>query len=161
MRTYVVPYACRLIKGSLCPDTQARCDMALKVAWEKSATIVIGVGSRNEKDHFAFSDAMVKYFTDRGWSKERIIVNPSGWTTLYESNAACEAIEDEGGGEIIAVTSWYHALRVRLTWKIALGRSVQVRTSRKGYAWYYLPREVLAFPVNAFKIFRFFHKKGA
>src|ERR1700722_16189900 len=137
-----------------CPDARGRCDAAIKVACKKNGTIVLGVGLRPGDKELLFSEAMMKYLTSKGWPKEKIIVNPAGWSTVYETKAMYEAIKKAGDGKIIAVSAWYHIIRVWLIWAIVCKRFVGLRVSWRTYPWTNPFREFAAFPVTLYKLFK-------
>ena len=151
----MVPYASRIENGRLCPDCQGRCEVALKTATETNGIIVIGVGKKPGENSTRFSEAMYAFFVEHGFPKDRIIVSPSGgWSTVYESQAAYDAVKQAGDGRIIAVSAWYHVLRVWLIWALTFGRLVGIQISWKTYPWTNPIREVAALPFTLAKILR-------
>jgi hypothetical protein len=154
VRTFIVPYASRIENGLPCPDARGRCDAAIKIARKTKGAIVLGVGSPNGEQPSPYSEAMSKYLIEQGWPKERIIVNSTGFGTIGESRAAYETIMREGDGEIIAVSAWYHIIRVWLIWAITRKRLVRVRASWKTYPWTNPFRELIMCPLTLYKILK-------
>ncbi len=152
MTTFVVVYASRIENGLPCPDACGRCDVAITVAREKNAFIVIGVGSPPNESHRLFSQAMVRYLVEHGWPEYRIIINPVGWSTINESKAAYEAIKHAGDGAIIVVSAWYHIFRVWLIWLLGLKRVVKIRFSWKTYPWTNPFREIVALVFTLYRL---------
>jgi hypothetical protein len=161
VRTFVVVYASRLVNGMLCPDARGRCDAAIKVAREKAGMIVIGTGSPSRETDLRFSEAMVNYLTIiKGWPEDRIIVNPRGWSTVYETEAAYEAIKQAVGAgdcddcKIIAVSAWYHIPRVWFIWAIGFGKLVDGYFSLRTYPWTNPFRECGAWLKTLYKLLK-------
>ena len=133
-QTYIIPYAAGFGRGKSFIDSTARkrCDKALEVAHRYDGAIfVLGAGISAvglRRHHASLADEMAKYLESNGWPREKIITNPLGYDTVGETAAAIEAIELSGRGEhtAIAVTSWYHALRVFLVWQWGFGKKVSV-----------------------------------
>lgn len=152
MPTFVVVYASRAYHGLPDPDACGRCRKAVLVANQNNASIVLGVGMSNPEP---LREAMKRYLVDHlGFPTERIISNPVGAGTIGESAAALDAIQENGDGTIIAVSAWYHIIRVWLIWAVALKRFVRVGISWKTYPWTNPLRELIMFPRTLYKILR-------
>lgn len=149
MQTYVAVYASRAYDHLPCPDAQARCRKAVEVALRHNAKIVIGSKMANPDP---LCDATYTYLASLGFPTERIIKNPKGAGTIEETQAIAEAINHDGGGEIIAISAWYHIIRVWLIWRIVMKRSVRIRCSWQTYPWHNCLRELLVFPRTFSKI---------
>lgn len=156
-QTYVIPYAAGFGRGKAFIDSTARtrCDKALEVARRYDGAIfVLGAGISAvglRRHHASLADEMAKYLESKGWSRENIITNPLGYDTVGETAAAIEAIELSSKGEItaIAVTSWYHALRVFLVWRLGFGKKVSVVSCvTKDFHFLGIFKELCALPIQ-------------
>lgn len=74
----------------------------------------------------SLSSMMRAYLVTHGVPAERILENSKGHNTLSETEAAFEIISQQAPGRIVAVTSAFHALRVRLIWLFRFKKSIRV-----------------------------------
>ena len=151
--TFVVVYSSRIENGLPCPDAQSRCEVAIRKALAEDGVIVLGAGGVRARGR-QYSQVMRGYLVNRGWPEDRILVNAAGFGSVAESQAAYDAIKAAGGGPVIAVSAWYHVLRVWLIWALVLRKRVRLGVSWKTYPWTNALRELVLFPLHAWEIIR-------
>ena len=108
-------YGGQVRNGKLNPDSAARCDKALEIAKSSRVSLIVfGVGYKIPD----LAETTIAYLVNHGWSRERILWNPSGHTTLTETAAVLDTLTARQVASITVVTSWYHIPRTWLTWKL-------------------------------------------
>lgn len=116
MPHFVVLYGGVLMEnGELNPDSVGRCKAALRAAKRYSDSVIVyGVGYSIPQ----LTETTIAYLQKRGWPQNQLVVNPKGYNSLTEAEAAIEILNQHDAREVVVATSWYHVLRVWMIWKL-------------------------------------------
>lgn len=146
--TFLVVYGAGIKNEAPSSDGSARLSRGMEIGGKiDNAIIILGARYPQGKTAKLSADYMSDYLVAHQWPISRIALNPLGFDTISETNAAAEVIGKRGGGRIIAVTAWYHAFRVWLTWIFCQKRFVRVAVSWTTHSWTDPFREVMKLPL--------------
>ncbi len=132
--------------NNLNPDTIGRCEAALKVARRsENSFIIFSVGYSIPR----LTETTIAYLKESGWPQEKLILNPKGYNSLTETEAAIEVLDKHQTKEVVVATSWYHVPRIWLIWQLKYKSNVKFsvawQTARPIWSILY---EFLAIPKN-------------
>lgn len=114
-------------------QTQHRCNRAL-IAHHQYPSLPILIAVAIKKKGGWVGEAMKKYLVDRGVPSQQIIFEPSGYTTIGETNTFISIMRQhhpQQPSPIIVVSTWYHLPRICWLWLVR-GRLVKVAAAQQG-----------------------------
>ncbi len=139
----------RINHGLPCIEGRARIDglveAARRIADEEFPWMVFGAGMPEIAKKFGahtLAHSSAAYLESCHWNVDRIRMCPAGFNTPTELIAVRSVIEAIGGLPYLG-TSWWHALRTKLTARVVFGTQVPVAKSRTTLTGHRL-RRVLA-----------------
>lgn len=97
-------------------------------------------------------EAMKNHLTGQGVPAKQIIFQPSGYTTIDETNAFLTIIRQcclQPSAPIIVISTWYHLPRIWWLWLVR-GKAVKIAASWKGASFIDLLLEPFKLLINLF-----------
>jgi len=129
------------------PRLRARLDRAVELDREHPLRTILVSGGGHE------AEVMADYLAHHGIARERLALDPTGWTTYDSARNAAAFLQAHGGHGVVVVTQYFHVPRARYALeRFGITPVFSAHARRiEPHDLYSLAREVAAWAAYVFK----------